>query len=926
MKKQLLICLTVSCLTVNAARSAETVVPYSKEVSVLDKSGKCVLQAHDYLQDKFSEGLITYSIIKDNKRLYGYMDKKGNVVIKPRFSFARSFSDGVAIVESVGSRYGIIDHIELAGNFQEGFAAACEKWGSGWGLIDTSGKWKIKPEFDDIGDVSEGLCVARSKDKFGYIDINGRWVIPPSFESAGKFNGGFAHVEKRGKWGFIDRTGKIRISPVYNFVMEGFRGNLATCAINTNKLPNTQVHMQSDESSDKLFVQMRAQKNFELLRPGDFLRPNLKFGLIDRIGKWVVEPKYDCIQPYSDGMRLVELDGKFGFLSADGREMVPLKYVDAGDYSDGVAIVSMRKLPHRSRMAEYDPEEASTEKDEVLSQTPLNLIEPVHLEAALVACKKAAEIKPDNATIYGDLAWLNYALNRNEESVAAYTKALSLKPKYMYLYLGRSKALIRLGRWAEADKDLSRCVETYYSKPVFGKYSPQIPFDEVNLLRGYVFLQEEKQDAALQAFRKRLFSPSQGNIKEVLQNVLLNFHGIRAQDLLPALEKNGELEVAESLILDSFNKVDFFDPKIIVYPKTLPELESARNSLEKKLESALKEQGESKYEKIKYLALTIQAIDQVVERKESRFQIEDVRRLRMRQIELFKELAKYTKYYTAHRESLIAKLKLADNFASTDDESCVALYKEIMNAQMAGAWAELAARNYGAFLKRNGKIAEGEKYLKAGKSSSVSEGSSYKYYWKIDTNHDPIITPMTGGNESSSQFFDLAAAALDLNFECTARYYAEKALRTEDSKLKSKIQNFLNTRMSGKAVAIKPVVRYAKSFGEQPYYFEGGESQKQACKDCIAESTDYLKPYVRLARILRNEGKYKEAEALLLSATLKNNAYLDAWIEMGLLYTWMGRKSDANNIFKKALLLDPDNQLAKVMIKQISSANALATN
>lgn len=86
------------------------------------------------------------------------------------------------------------------------------------GYMDRSGKIVIKPQFDEIGEFSEGLAAAAIGNKYGYINKTGKFVIKPQFSSPSGFSGGIAQVmieDELGnyKWGYIDKTGRFIWSP-----------------------------------------------------------------------------------------------------------------------------------------------------------------------------------------------------------------------------------------------------------------------------------------------------------------------------------------------------------------------------------------------------------------------------------------------------------------------------------------------------------------------------------------------------------------------------------------------------------------------------------------------------------------------------------------------------------------------------------------
>uniref|UniRef100_A0A7C6ED69 WG repeat-containing protein n=1 Tax=candidate division WOR-3 bacterium TaxID=2052148 RepID=A0A7C6ED69_UNCW3 len=93
------------------------------------------------------------------------------------------------------------------------------------GYVDRTGNIAIKPQFDDGGQFSQGVAAvnvgakvdeksgALIGGKWGFIDKTGVFLIEPKYDYAGKFSEGLAGVEIRGKWGYIDKTGKYVWKP-----------------------------------------------------------------------------------------------------------------------------------------------------------------------------------------------------------------------------------------------------------------------------------------------------------------------------------------------------------------------------------------------------------------------------------------------------------------------------------------------------------------------------------------------------------------------------------------------------------------------------------------------------------------------------------------------------------------------------------------
>lgn len=139
--------------------------------------------------EDFKEDLAVVAVQRGWDKKYGYIRRDGSWFKEPIYDSAGHFQDGVARVE--------LGH---------------------WGLIDKKGDWVVKSKFSRIEDFHEGLAVAadvcKKSDyfffKYGYIDKKGKWVIPPKFCAAEPFHKGIAKVieTRDGEVKQIDKNGK----------------------------------------------------------------------------------------------------------------------------------------------------------------------------------------------------------------------------------------------------------------------------------------------------------------------------------------------------------------------------------------------------------------------------------------------------------------------------------------------------------------------------------------------------------------------------------------------------------------------------------------------------------------------------------------------------------------------------------------------
>lgn len=88
----------------------DPVVPAFVKMGYIDKTGQWIIASRlaYFFYDNFSEGVVPF---RKNLGKWGYMDTKGNVVIRPRFAWAGNFSGGLAPVLLSGNCV----HIDKAG-------------------------------------------------------------------------------------------------------------------------------------------------------------------------------------------------------------------------------------------------------------------------------------------------------------------------------------------------------------------------------------------------------------------------------------------------------------------------------------------------------------------------------------------------------------------------------------------------------------------------------------------------------------------------------------------------------------------------------------------------------------------------------------------------------------------------------------------
>jgi hypothetical protein len=189
-------------------------------------------------------------------------------------------------------------HREVS-SYSEGLVEVSHSFPGLSGFIDESGRWVIEPRYAIARNFSEGVAaVSLPAGDYGYIDRTGAWVIEPRFGSADSFSEGLARVTVEEGFGWIDRTGATVIGPIDARLAESFSSGAAA-----------------------------------------FQDEQRRWGLIDRAGKVVLEPRFEQIRDAAEGYAAAREGGRWGFVDVRGRVVVEPRFEQALDFAEGMAPV-----------------------------------------------------------------------------------------------------------------------------------------------------------------------------------------------------------------------------------------------------------------------------------------------------------------------------------------------------------------------------------------------------------------------------------------------------------------------------------------------------------------------------------------------------------------------------------------------------------
>lgn len=191
---------------------------------VIDLDGNIVIDlkyqfdpyySSNYVNYGFYDGLLPFG--KDGK--YGFINIIEDTLVEFKYDQVKGFSKGLASLAAVrlGDKWGYIDRrgkviisiaYDDAKTFVEGLAAV--ERNEKWSFVDKLGVEIAEFKYDNVMDFSEGLAVVYRDEKYGYINSEGKEVIPVKFSNAKSFEDGKAMIFIDGKVGIIGKDGQLK--------------------------------------------------------------------------------------------------------------------------------------------------------------------------------------------------------------------------------------------------------------------------------------------------------------------------------------------------------------------------------------------------------------------------------------------------------------------------------------------------------------------------------------------------------------------------------------------------------------------------------------------------------------------------------------------------------------------------------------------
>lgn len=226
------------------------VVEPEKHIKYINTKGETVFELTDYKGEQIIASSSFYdgkAIIMTDEEMYGYIDKKGKVVIPPVYDKASLFYDGYALVKKDGIVMFIDENQKEIVKFDKGIVPlAYPREGSypyikedsdECGIRKLSGEDVIKADkkYTSFSSFFNGYTIfTNSENMLGLMDMNGEVIIRAKYESLLLCDDIIIYRDK-GKEGLLSYNGDIILEAKYTSILPFFEKNKYTYVMDGNE-------------------------------------------------------------------------------------------------------------------------------------------------------------------------------------------------------------------------------------------------------------------------------------------------------------------------------------------------------------------------------------------------------------------------------------------------------------------------------------------------------------------------------------------------------------------------------------------------------------------------------------------------------------------------------------------------------------------
>ena len=278
----------------------------------------------------------------------GFRYLRGEPLSSPEWNIASPFSHEYALVKGAKGETGVVDSLGklsvalgayeiLPGQDLKRGVLRVKETKDGktlYGLINVDGKVLMPPSLLDLGNFSEGYASAKSRNgKYGFVDLLGVWRVAPEYDGVGDFSDGlaYAYFDDYIPWeSFIYPSGGTAFN-VNNDIHEVlypyiFSDGLMACLEDGENL----VYLGWD---GEVYVQAGAWDDARPFSEGfAAVKDEKGWRFIDDSGVVAIDGVYRQALSFSQGLAAVREGDRWGYIDRSGQFAIPARYLDARSF------------------------------------------------------------------------------------------------------------------------------------------------------------------------------------------------------------------------------------------------------------------------------------------------------------------------------------------------------------------------------------------------------------------------------------------------------------------------------------------------------------------------------------------------------------------------------------------------------------------
>lgn len=308
-------------------------VAVNEKFGFVNKTGTLVIKPTFTDVDAFTNGLA----IAETGEFSGIINTRGEWIVKPDYESITGPYSGVYFLRNKGKYFlyssesgispEVFDYLDNSGS---GLLVAGKEGGLGY--INLHGSWQIQPIFDEAFPFEDGRARVAIGENFGLIDSTGKYILKTEYDRISANTEGLYRIDKGSRCAFVNSDGEIQIpfrsdcAPALS-IAEGFNEGLARISEKGKKgFMNSKGRIVIPPIFDE--VGFFSSGLAPVKRRG-------QWGYINRVGKMIAEPQFEQVRPYLQDHAIVKKSGFWGLIGRDGNFLIPAEYDEIQRFESG---------------------------------------------------------------------------------------------------------------------------------------------------------------------------------------------------------------------------------------------------------------------------------------------------------------------------------------------------------------------------------------------------------------------------------------------------------------------------------------------------------------------------------------------------------------------------------------------------------------